>query len=140
MRTAVSVSSAILLSFVAGCSSTAPNGTDAGNATDAAMATDSATRTDAPNGNDGALAVDAASTSDGGVCHMPSDLSGIGAHCGAATECPADYVCQDFEGAVLSMSCQIRCDPTGCPCPTGTSCNMHDDKRNMPWHQCDLDA
>jgi hypothetical protein len=91
-------------------------------------------------GVDAATDVDASSTADAGACHLPSDLSSIDDTCGPSTECPADYVCQSFSGAALTMSCQIPCEPAGCPCPDTTSCTMHDDKTGVPWFQCDPDA
>jgi hypothetical protein len=134
MRTTAAIALALSLGALAACSSTAPSTVDAATDRDGAAVSDAAVTTDAA-----APAHDAASTTDGAPCGV-TDLSAIRTNCTSTMECGPGYVCQDFEGAILTQSCQIPCDPAGCPCPSGTSCNMHDDKRNMPWHQCDLDA
>lgn len=101
--------------------------TDAG--TDAASADDAASTDDA--------GTDAASTDDAGSCPAPiDDLSGIGATCSNDGDCPTGYSCRAFSGIVLTHSCQILCDPSGCPCPDTTSCTAHSDK-GTSWSQCD---
>jgi hypothetical protein len=118
--------------FLLGACSSPSTPVDASSGSDAFVSADA--------GIDGSSALDTGPAVDTGACHMPTDLSGIDANCGPMTECPAGYVCQQFSGAILSMSCQISCDPAGCPCPAGTSCGMHSDKTGVPWFQCDPDA
>jgi hypothetical protein len=62
------------------------------------------------------------------------DASGIDGACQKDDDCPTAYVCQAFNGVVVTYSCQILCT-TSCDCPTGHSCMTVSDQDNS-WTQC----
>lgn len=78
---------------------------------------------------------DGTDTTTGEPC-MPitEDPSAIGQACMIATDCPAEYTCQSFQGIVLQQSCQILCT-MDCECPTGLVCVPVMDKA-ASWMQC----
>ncbi len=123
--------SLFLFGVLAGCAGTSAP-------VDAASAADAGATTDTGAADVGAT-TDTGATTDAGSCDpQPTDLSSIDATCGAGTSaCPSGYVCQAFSGAILTQSCQIPCEPGGCPCPATTACQMHSDKTAVPWYQCD---
>ena len=75
-----------------------------------------------------------ASSSETGCVPVTEDAGAIGSACEVDDECPDGYVCQDFIGAVLERSCQIRCEQD-CECPMGHQCVEVMDKEHA-WREC----
>lgn len=64
----------------------------------------------------------------GGCAPATNDPSAIGSSCSpGGPSCPPPYVCDPFNGIIVTYSCQLPC-AFDCDCPTGTRCTDVCDK------------